>query len=77
MRWKRSWQCSGQTALTTTLNDLTFGGGVSALLIDPSGNLWATISNSQSIERLAAGGLPNAVSPIDTIGFGGSIAWIP
>ena len=68
---------AGQTALTTTLNDGTFGAGISQLMLDPSGNLWATISASQSIERLAAGALPNAVSVVDTLGFGGSMAWIP
>ena len=68
---------AGQTALTTTLNDGTFGSGVSQLMLDPTGNLWATVNTSQSIERLAAGALPNAVSVVDTLGFGGSMAWIP
>jgi hypothetical protein len=68
---------AGQTALTTTLNHPSFSSTISALSIDPGGNLWVSINNAQSIERLAAGALPNAVSPIDTIGAGGYMAWIP
>ena len=68
----------GQTALTTTLTDPSFGAGIGALMIDPQGNLWVAISNgSGEIERLAATSLPNAVVITETLPGGGYMGYIP
>jgi len=68
---------AGQTALTTTLSDGSFGGGLQNLLFDPSGNLWVSIVSPVEIERLAAGGLPNTVTANEYILQSGAMAWIP
>jgi streptogramin lyase len=68
---------AGQTAVTATLKSSTFINGINALMFDPNGSLWASLSSANSIERLGAQGLPNTVSVADTIGTPGAMAWVP
>jgi streptogramin lyase len=68
---------AGQTALTTTLSDPSFANGIGALLIDPSGNLWVSVTNSGTTERLAAVSLPNAAVIDETLPQSGYLGYVP
>ncbi len=68
---------AGQTALTTTLNDPSFGNDVFGLMLDPGGDPWASLGAANRVERLRASVLPNTISITDTIGTAGPMAWIP
>lgn len=69
---------AGQTALTSTLRDGSFGVAPGApIMIDPSGNLWISLTGNSVIERLSAGALPNSVSFLPQFKAGGAMGWIP
>ncbi|HTJ25587.1 MAG TPA: hypothetical protein VMA36_05410 [Candidatus Limnocylindria bacterium] len=69
---------AGQTALTSTLSDGSFGITPGApIMIDPSGNLWYSLTGNNVIERLSASALPNSVSFLPQFNAGGAMGWIP
>lgn len=69
---------AGQTTLTSTLQDGSFGITPGApIMIDPSGNLWYSLTGNNVIERLSAGALPHAVSFLPQFNAGGAMGWIP
>ncbi len=69
---------AGQTTVTKTLNESAFSAnGVFALMLDPGGNLWASLGATGRVEQYGARALPSALSITDSINTAGAMAWIP
>ncbi len=69
---------AGSTSVTQTLTDSSLynlGGG--SLMLDPSGNLWASLASGGYSERIDASGLPSAVTVSETVNGTGALAWMP
>lgn len=68
----------GQTTVTKTLNEPAFSSnGVFSLMLDPGGNLWASLGATGRVEQYGANALPTALSITDSISASGPMAWIP
>jgi hypothetical protein len=66
------------TAVTKTLNESAFSAnGVFALMMDPGGNLWASLGATGRVEQYAASALPNSLSITNSVNMAGAMAWIP
>ncbi len=69
---------AGSTSASAIITDGSFAVEPAGMMIDPSGNLWVSISGSTSIvEELSGTALPGSVSIIDTLPTGGNLGWIP
>lgn len=69
---------AGSPTVTNTLRDGSFSNSIASLMLDPGGNIWASITNLHELERLDAGALPTAVSAKYSIpNASGYMSWIP
>ncbi len=68
----------GSTSVTNTLTYADFGNKLSSMMFDPSGNLWVSIVNTNTIHQFAAGSLPASLSlSRDFVLTAPSMAWVP
>jgi serine/threonine protein kinase, bacterial len=69
---------AGATTVTKTLNESAFSqNGVFALMMDPGGNLWASLGATGRVEQYAASALPNSLAITNSVNTAGAMAWIP